>query len=293
VNLTLTVLEIVAPVFILAAVGFTWVKLGAEYRVQFITQFAMTVTVPCLVFVALVDTKIDPSALTALSLAGLLGLVIISVIMAVLVWILGLDRRTFLPPMMSGNTGNLGLPLALFAFGDIGLSYAIVVFAASIIWSFSVGLWVVAGQGALNKVLKEPLIWATLLGLLFMSQNWRPPEFMMNAAELIGQMAIPMMLITLGVAVARLSVKRISLTIFLSLAKVLICAGIGWAVGLWFGLQGEAFGVLVLQLATPVAVTSYLMAEKYKADAQSVAGLVVSSTLLSVMTLPILLALLI
>ena len=63
-DLIVTVLEIVAPVFLLAAVGFTWVKLGFEYRIQFVTQLAMTLSVPCLIFVSLMQAKMDPAALT-------------------------------------------------------------------------------------------------------------------------------------------------------------------------------------------------------------------------------------
>jgi hypothetical protein len=106
-------------------------------------------------------------------------------------------------------------------------------------------------------------------------------------------MAIPMMLLTLGVAVARLTPGRVVTAIWLSVVKLLICAAIGWGIGLAFGLTGTLFGVLVLQMAMPVAVTAYLLAEKYEADSNAVAGYVVVSTLVSVVGLPILLALLV
>jgi hypothetical protein len=105
-------------------------------------------------------------------------------------------------------------------------------------------------------------------------------------------MAIPLMLITLGVAVARLSPRGVGRAAALSAVKVVVCAAVGWGVGRWMGLDDTALAVLTLQLATPVAVTSYLLAEKYGADAQAVAGLVVVSTLMAVGALPVLLALL-
>lgn len=100
-----------------------------------------------------------------------------------------------------------------------------------------------------------------------------------------------MMLITLGVAVARLSPGGIGRAMLLSALKLGICVGVAWVSASWFGLDDVAFGVLVLQAATPVAVTSYLLAEKYGANAQAVAGLVVVSTLMSVGALPLILAL--
>lgn len=291
-NLTFTVLEIVAPVVLLAGIGFALVKLGFEYRIQFVTQLAMTLAVPCLIFVSLMNTQIDPAALTALSLATIAGYGGVTLVAALVVWLAGLDRRTYLAPLIFGNTGNLGLPLALFAFGDVGLGYAVVVFAIMAIWSFTFGIWLVAGAGSFGKVLREPLVWATLLGAVFLIQGWKTPAFLTNTLGLLGQMAIPMMLITLGVAVARLSPRGIGRAVILSAMKLVICVGIAWAAGIYFGLDRIAFGVLVLQIATPVAVTSYLLAEKYGADAQSVAGLVVVSTLMSVAALPLLLAVL-
>ncbi|MEX0311651.1 MAG: AEC family transporter [Tateyamaria sp.] len=290
-NLALTVLEIVAPVFLLAGIGFAWVKAGLEYRIQFVTQLAMTLSLPCLIFVSLMRTEIDPAALGALSVAAVVAYGAVTLAMLALVRVGRLNTRTYAAPLIFGNTGNLGLPLALFAFGDVGLSYAIIVFAIMALWSYTFGIWLVAGEGAFGKVLREPLVWATVLGALFLWQGWTTPLFLTNALDLVGQMAIPMMLITLGVAVARLSVQGVIQAVGLSFFKLAVCTGIAWIVGRFFTLDPTAFGVLVLQVATPVAVTSYLLAEKYGAQSDKVAGLVVASTLLAVAALPLILAL--
>ncbi len=285
-NLVLTVAEVVAPVFLLAAIGYVWVRAGFDYRMEFVTRLSMTLGVPCLIFVSLMRTEIEPSALTTLSLAALAGYGVIAAASLALVAAARLDLRTFLAPIIFGNTGNLGLPIALFAFGEDGLGYAVVVFAVMAVLSFTIGLWLVAGGGNLLKVLYEPMVAATVLGALFLWQGWRTPTFLTNTLVLVGQLAIPLMLITLGVAVARLTPGGAGRSVWLSLAKAGICVAAGWVVGRWFDLPDVAFAVLLLQLATPVAVTSYLMAEKYGADADAVAGLVVVSTLLSVALLP-------
>lgn len=289
-NLVLTVLEIVAPVFLLAAIGFAWTKFGFEYRVAFVTRLAMTLSVPCLIFVALMETEIDPAALTTLSLATVAAYAAVTFAIFVLVRFMRADVRTYLAPLIFGNTGNLGLPLALFAFGVEGLGYAVVVFAIMAIYSFTFGVWLVAGGNSPMATLKEPVTWATLLGAVFLWQGWSTPVFLTNALDLVGQMAIPLMLITLGVAVARFQIKNLSRTAVMALAKAIISVALAWGVGRWFGLPDVAFAVLVLQVSTPVAVTSYLLAEKYGADAEAVAGLVVVSTLLSVLVLPVTLA---
>ncbi|WP_106745358.1 AEC family transporter [Yoonia maritima] len=289
-NMILSVLNITAPVFLLAAVGFTWVKLGFEYRVEFVTRLTMTLSVPCLIFVALMKTKIEPEALAALTLASLVAYIIVMAASFALVKLAKLDIRTFLAPLVFGNTGNLGLPLALFAFGEDGFGYAVVVFAVMAIMSFTIGVWIVSGGGSLKRVVQEPLVGATLLGALFLWQGWETPIVLTNTLELIGQMAIPIMLITLGVAVARLETKAMTQAMWLSVVKVIICVAASLAAANWFGLDPVPTAVLIVQIATPVAVTSYLLAEKYGADAQPVAGLVVASTLLSVVYLPLILA---
>ncbi|WP_425039874.1 AEC family transporter [Primorskyibacter sp. S187A] len=291
-NLALTVLNITAPVFLLGAVGYLWVRLGFEYRLQFVTRLAMSLAVPCLIFTALVETEIDPQALTTLTLASIATYGAITIAAWVLIRLMRLDVRTFLAPVTFGNTGNLGLPLALFAFGQEGLSLAVIVFAIMAIWSFTFGIWVVSGGGSLIRVIQEPLVAATLAGALFLWQGWSVPMPLFNAMDLIGQMAIPLMLITLGVAVARLKPQKFVLGVFLSVVKVALCAGLSWWIADYFELSPMAAAVLILQAATPVAVTSYMLAEKYGADSDAVAGLVVLSTVLSVLYLPLLLAVL-
>ena len=291
-ELILTVFQIVAPVFILAAIGFTWVKIGWSYEIEFVTRLAMTLSVPALIFVALMKANISADTLSNLFLSSLTAYLFLALIFGIIGKIFKLNMATYWAPLIFGNTGNLGLPLAMFAFGEVGLGYAVVVFAVMAIGSFSIGVWMVSGGGSINKVFKEPMVWATLLGALFLIQGWQTPKWATNTLELLGQMAIPLMLITLGVALARLKINLISRAIILSILKLCVSVGVAWIIGIYFELNDIAFAVLVMQIATPVAVTSYLLAQKYGADANEVAGLVIASTALSVFALPILLGIL-
>ncbi len=292
-NLVLTVLEIVAPVGLLGLVGFVWVRAGFEYRLEFITRLCMTLSVPALVFTALMKTEIDPAALTSVVFAAALSYGLLTLAFWAITRAFRLDARTYLAPLIFGNTGNVGLPLALFAFGETGLGYAVVIFAVMILWSFTFGVWMVAGGGSPARLLREPIMLGTLLGALFLWQGWQTPVWLTNSLDLIGQIAIPLMLITLGVAVARLTAGRLGRAVWLSALRAAICLAVALGAGLLFGLPPVALAVLILQVTTPVAVTSYMLAEKYGADAESVAGLVIASTLLSVITLPLTLAFLI
>jgi predicted permease len=289
-RLIVEVAQVVAPVFLLAAIGFGWVRRGWSYDVEFVTRLAMTLSIPCLIFMALVRSDVDPRLLRDTVLAALAAYALVGGAVWGLVRGLGLDMATYWAPLTFGNTGNLGLPVALFAFGQAGFDFAVVIFAVMAIVSFTFGVWVVAGGGNPLTAVREPLVWGTVAGSVFLALGWTVPEWAGRSLDLVGQMAIPLMLITLGVAIARLKPRSLGRAFWLCLAKLGVCTAAPLAVGLAFGLPRMALGVLVLQVATPVAVTSYMLAAKYDARPDEVAGLVVVSTLVSIPAIPLLLA---
>lgn len=288
--LILQVTGIVAPVFLLAAIGYGWVRAGWQYDVEFVTRLSMTLSVPCLIFMALMRSKVDPALLRDTVLAATIAYILVGLIAWGLVRALGLDIQTYWAPITFGNTGNLGLPIALFAFGPLGFDLAVVVFAVMAILSFTFGVWVVAGGGSPLRAVREPLVWGTVLGALFLVMHWQLPAWLDASLDLVGQMAIPLMLTTLGVAITRLQPRALGRAFWLCLVKLALCTAVPLAIGTMFGLGRLALGVLVLQVSTPVAVTSYMLAAKYRARPDEVAGLVVVSTLISVLAIPAMLA---
>ncbi len=285
-DIILQLLQIIAPVVVLTAAGFAWVRIGWDYDVAFVTRIAMTFSAPCLIFMALVRSEVDPALLGDTVLAAAVAYVAVGLAVWGLVRALGLDIITFWGPITFGNTGNLGLPLALFAFGQAGFDFAVVIFAVMLIINFTFGVWVIAGGGSPAAAFREPLVWGTLLGAAFLVFGIDVPVWLGSSLDLIGQMSIPLMLLTLGVAISRLQPSGLVRAFWLCLAKLAICTAIPLAVGLWFGLPRMPLGVLVVQVATPVAVTSYMLAAKYRAGPEEVAGLVVVSTLMSVFAIP-------
>ena len=126
-RLILEVAQVVAPVFLLAAIGFGWVRRGWAYDVEFVTRLSMTLSIPCLIFMALVRSDVDPRLLRDTVLAALAAYAAVGGIVWALVRALGLDMATYWAPLTFGNTGNLGLPVALFAFGQAGFDFAVVI----------------------------------------------------------------------------------------------------------------------------------------------------------------------
>lgn len=288
--LLLQVAQSVAPVFLIAGIGYAWIRAGWTFDVAFVTRLSMTLSVPCLIFMALIRSDVDPAVLRATVLASLAAYIVLGGLAWAGLRLFGLDPAVYWGPVAFGNTGNLGLPIALFAFGQAGFDLAVIVFAVMAILSFTFGVWVVAGGGPPSRAFREPLVWGTLLGALFLAMRWRVPDWLGNSLDLVGQMAIPLMLLTLGVAISRLRPRALGRALWISLAKLVLCLAVPVAVGLAFGLGRLPLGVMVLQMSTPVAVTSYMLAAKYDARPDEVAGLVVVSTLISVVSIPATLA---
>jgi hypothetical protein len=204
-----------------------------------------------------------------------------------------IDVPTFLPPMIFGNTGNLGLPLAFFAFGDVGLSYAIIIFAIMAIFSFTYGVWVISGETNFRKLFQEPIAWSAIIGAIFLFFNLKTPTFFTNSLELTGQIAIPLMLITLGVSVARLNLKNIIKGFTIVSFRTIFCLLLSITASMIFSLTEVASAILILQFTTPVAVTSYLLAERFNRNPDDVASLVIISTSMSILYIPLILSFLI
>lgn len=288
----LEVFAITAPVIVLALAGYAWALARWPFDLDFVTRLSLYVSVPCLMFATLVRAEIDPSAFRDLALASLAAYGAATAVLWLGLRVAGLDMRTWLAPTVFGNTGNVGLPVALFAYGAEGLAYAMVVFAVMAILSFTVGIAMVAGTGRPTDALRQPLVYASIAGGAANVMGWAPPAWVLDTLALAGQIAIPLMLLTLGVSIARLHVRGIGLALGVTVLKLIVTFAAGYAVALAFGLTGAALGALLLQLVMPAAVTSYMLAARYEREPDKVAGLVVVSTVAALLVIPGTLALL-
>ena len=224
-DVVILVLGVSAPVFLLGLAGFAWARLGPEFPTAFVTRLSFTLSVPCLIFGALAQADLDPAVLQDLAAGSLAAYVLAGLALWAMLKLAGLSIRTWLAPLTFGNTGNVGLPLALFAFGEQGLVYALVIFAVMAMLSFTIGVWVVSGGGSPKEALKQPIFYGAALGLGANLTGIAPPEWAMNAIQLTGQMAIPLMLLTLGVSVARLSVGGAGRALLWSVLRLFVCGG--------------------------------------------------------------------
>ena len=291
--LFLTVLKIISPIFLLGSIGFIWEKTKVEYPTHFVTNLTMNISLPCLIFTSLMNSNVDHKILSSIIFATITTYLFLIVFCYGFVKFRKIDIPTFLPPMIFGNTGNLGLPLAFFAFGDVGLSYAIIIFAIMAIFSFTYGVWLISGETNFRKLFQEPIAWSAVIGAIFLFFNLKTPTFLTNSLELTGQIAIPIMLVTLGVSVARLNLKNITKGFTIISFRTIFCLLLSVSASMLFSLTEVASAILILQFTTPVAVTSYLLAERFNRNPDDVASLVIISTSMSIIYIPLILSFLI
>ncbi len=282
-------LDIVLPVFLCIAAGFAWARGKLAFDNAFVTQLVMYIGTPCLLIATFDQVRPEPAAFGQIFLAALTAFVGVGLVSWGLLRLLGLDPRDFLPALTFPNTGNMGLPLVLFAFGPEGLAFGIVVFALSAVGHFTVGISVSRGAFKPRELLTVPILPALTVGILLVVLDLNLPPVLGRAVELLGNLTIPLMLLALGVSLARLPLRRFGRAALLGTLRIGLGAASGFAAAWAFGLGPVATGALVLQCSMPIAVYSYLFAERYGRASADVAGAVIVSTLMTLVAAPVLL----
>lgn len=281
--------NVLSPVVICIGLGWVWGRLDKPFDARGLSELVTLVATPCLVFSTLTRIELDPRLLGDIGLAHAVALCLFGIIGALVLKVSGLPQRTYLPPLMFGNVGNMGLPLSLLAFGDHGLALAVVVFTVGSVANFTFGVWLYSGTTSPWRLLRMPLLHAVFLALMVMVLDLSVPEWIDSTTSLLGEFAIPILMLTLGVSLARLEVMNVRRALGISVLRVGMGIAVGWLVAVAFGLEGAARGVLILQCSMPVAVFNYLFSVRYNRDPEVIAGLIVVSTLVALVVLPVLL----
>ena len=284
-----TILTAVAPVILTALIGYFWTRSGRSIEAQGLTQIVTEIGTPCLVFSIFAKMSVPAGAFAATAAASLTILIGFLVVAALALKLCGLSLRTYLPSMAFPNTGNLGIPLALYAFGSEGLAYAIVFLCFTSVMNFTIGQAIAAGTMSWRAIAKMPIIYAVALGLAVTETGIALPQFLANTISLLGSITVPLMLLMLGVSLGSLRVAAFPRAFMLSLLRIGMGAGLGFAVTALFGLHGAARAAIVMQSSMPAAVFNYLFALRWHNNPEEVAGIVVVSTLVTVATAPTLL----
>ena len=286
----LRIVSIIFPLFAIVAAGWLY---GRRHQpdMAFANQLNMDVFVPALVFAALAGKSFDLVTYQALAIGGIAVVLGSGALSWPLARLLKVDAKTFLPPMMFNNSGNMGLPLAVLAFGEAALPAAVVLFLVENLLHFSLGAWMLDHRTRLANLWRLPMMLAALAGLAASLAGialWPP---LLTAIRMLGDICIPLLLFTLGVRLADASFHAWGIGLAGAVARPVLGMLIAWGAGWALGLSAQHQALLLVFGALPPAVLNYVFAERYAQEPDKVASIVMVGNVAALLFIPLALVL--
>lgn len=299
--------NVISPIFLIVAMAFfVGKRFGPDPRA--LSTVLIYLFIPALSFRTMIQLPIDGVSDIvngdfgrAFLQISLLSLIMMSVGIG-LSRVLKLDRKTgsaFTLSVTQLNAGNLGIPLNTFAFGPEGGALALLFYVSSAMVGSMIGVFVASrgekGIGAaLMNVIRVPVGLSALIGLAMNTFDVGLPKPLENSIFLLGDATIPAMIVLLGLLISRMEVKSAPwrLVTLAAALRLLGGAAVGFVLAGLLGQSGLAFSVAILQSAVPTAVMANALAAEFGSDAQFTSAATLISTLASIVTLTLLIAIL-
>ena len=280
------IFNVVGPIFIMTFVGYLLGRSSLKLDSATLSSTVLLVATPCLVFSTLTSLDIGGETVLRMALAALLCVTTAGLFGLLILRLVGMSFRTFLPSLMMPNSGNIGLPLVLLAFGDTGLALGVSYFFVIALLQYTVGAAISSGHYRIRELANQPLVYSVAMVAIVVSTGVEVPPVLAATTELFGGMMIPAMMILLGTSLARLTVSDLRPAVTIAIARLAIGVPTALIVITLLSLAGIEAGTVFLLAAMPTAIVNYVFAERYRPDARLVAGAVVVSTLLTFALLP-------
>ena len=280
-----SLLETVGPVFSIVFLGW-WLAGRSRMDLPTLSNLALMVTSPALMFSVLGNADVDLGRWGVL-VAGTLWIALGTAALATLyLWFDGSGRRGLLLPAIFWNAGNLTLPLARLAYGDAGLEAAAVIFVTVAILNSTMGLWIAKGENGLSEIVRMPLVYGSVGGLTLAISGQTLPRLIMEPIEMLGAMAIPLLLINLGFHLRNLALRDVRHTVVVVAIRIVGGATFAVLFITLLGVTGVERKVLLLASIMPAAIINVIIAQRYSTDPSLVASAVTLGTLISLVTIP-------
>ena len=288
-KLYLKLIDVIAPVFFVIGVGYYLGRKNPEINTDFITTFAGNVGTPAMIFYTITTTGVTLSVFTEYFIYALVIIGGFSLVGIVFLLLLKKDFISELPPLILPNTGNMGIPICLFAYGTAGLGVASAIASVIILLHFTLGVLLAKKSFSFEILIKNMPIYGIIVSVIFLYFEWDVPGYLENTTFLLTYATIFLVLMSLGIALTRLKVVSWTHASILGAVRVVIGPIIGFALIKFLGLTGFAAGVLLIQSSMPSAVLTYLVGSMYseKRAVDNVASVIVTSTLMSFISAPV------
>jgi len=288
-ELYLKLIDVIVPVFFVIGIGYYLGKKNPEINTDFITTFAGNVGTPAMIFYTITTTGVTLSVFTEYFIYALVIIGGFSIVGILFLLLLKKDFISELPPLILPNTGNMGIPICLFAYGTAGLGVASAIASVIILLHFTLGVLLAKKSFSLEILIKNMPIYAIIVSVIFLYFEWDVPGYLENTTFLLTYATIFLVLMSLGIALSRLKVVSWTHASILGAVRVILGPLIGFGLIKYLNLDGFGAGVLLIQSCMPSAVLTYLVGSMYseKKVVDSVASVIVTSTIMSFITIPI------
>ena len=281
--------EVLFPVFFIVWIGFFLGKRSPNLDTSFITNYSANFGTPALVIFSITSSGVTYSLFAEYFLYSLIAIICFAIVGIIFLVIMNKDYIRELPPFILPNTGNMGIPICLFAYGSLGMGVAASISSIVVLLHFTLNIFLSSKKFDINIIIKSPSFYAILIAVGLLYFEIKTPIFVLNTVMLLGYAMIVLILMSLGVALTQLKVFSFKTSAISSIGRVVIGPIIGFALIKVFNLSGFAAGVLLIQSAMPSAILTYLIAQMYspKETVDNISSMIVVSTLMSLITVPI------
>ncbi len=283
------ILQTVIPVFSIILVGYAIGRIK-KLDIQTLIDVIVYISAPCLIFSSISSSDINIADFTTIAGAALAIILIMALFVFLLLKLTNSDKKGLYLPMVFGNTSYLGYPVALFAFGMDGLSRAVVYDMMNSLVIFSLGIYIVQHKNEIQEAFKVPLLYAVVIGLVFNLLKIPIPEVIFTPIEMIGMVTIPLALLVLGYKLTEIKISDAKIAFLASVFRLLGGFLVAFLIIKLFSIDGLVKNIILLQAAMPSAVMAMILSAKYERDASLVASVVFITTVLSMLSIPLILS---
>ena len=288
-DIYLKLFEVLFPVFFIVCIGFFLGKKNPNFDTSFITNYSSNFGTPSIVIFALLSSGVSFAIFAEYFIYGLILLISFSIIGIIFLLAMKKDYIRELPPFILPNTGNMGIPICLFAYGKLGMGVAAAISSLVVFLHFTLNIFLAKKEFDFKIIIKSPAFYAILFSVTFLYFELILPQFILNTVMLLAYAMIVMILMSLGVALTQLKVFSFKDAVISSIGRVILGPVMGFAVIQTFGLSGFSAGVVLIQSSMPSAILCYLVGSMYspKETVDNISSMIVVSTIMSLITVPI------
>ena len=288
-DIYLKLFEVLFPVFFIVGIGFLLGKKNPNFDTSFITTYAGNFGTPALVIFAITAGGVTFDVFKEFFFYSLILLSAFGIVGLIFLILMKKDYIRELPTFILPNTGNMGIPICLFAYGELGMGIAAAISSLVVLLHFTLNIFLAKRAFDFQTIFKSPAFYAIIVTVLFLYFEQPFPQFVMNTVMLLAYGMIVMILMSLGVALTQMKVFSFKDAVITSTGRVIIGPIIGLAVIKLFDLSGVSAGVILIQSSMPSAILCYLVASMYspKEIVDNISSTIVVSTVMSLFTIPI------